>query len=144
MTPSVPELLTGTMIALNRPQPAEAGPEYVASRMGMIGMISAMAAGEANRAVAAACAENADIRALFAKAQAHDAALEGRLARAAAETDDDLTLSAVDQANAGLRRLLIALHTMVEAAGDTALDHDILRLYRRMAAGRRLTMPGGR
>ncbi len=61
---------------------------------------------------------------------------------AARETDTDLSLTALDAANARLRRLLIELHTRVEDAGDTALDRAILALYVRMAEGRRLQLGG--
>ncbi len=44
------------------------------------------------------------------------------------------TVPALDAANARLRRLLIALHERVEAAGDAAMNRKILALYVRMAA----------
>jgi hypothetical protein len=120
----------------------DAGPEYFASRVGMISMLANLAAQEADRAAAAAVAENADMRGLFAEALAYDGALGGRLGAAAHETDADLSLTALDAVNARLRRLLIALHERVEDAGDAALDRAILALYVRMAAGRRLQLGG--
>jgi hypothetical protein len=142
MTPSVVEVMRGCAIALTQPPSPDAGPEYFASRVGMISMLANLAAQEAEHAAAAAVAENADIRALFAQAGAHDGALGGRLARAAQGVDAALTLTALDAANAHLRRLLIELHTRVEDAGDTALDRAILALYVRMAEGRRLELGG--
>ena len=61
--------------------------------------------------------------------------------RTAALQAADLTWSSLDERNAQLRRLLIALHEAVEAAGDTSLDREILRLYRGMAQARRLDLP---
>ena len=142
MTPSVTEVMRGCAAALSQPPSADAGPEFFASRVGMISMLANLAAQEANRAAAAAAAENADIRALFADAPAYDAAMGGRLGTAGGETDTDLSLTALDAANARLRRLLIELHTRVEDAGDTVLDRAILALYVRMAEGRRLQLGG--
>ena len=142
MTPSVVEVMRGCAAALTQPPSPDAGPEYFASRVGMISMLANLAAQEAEHAAAAAVAENADIRALFALAAAHDATLGGRLSRAAQGVDTDMTLTALDAANARLRRLLIELHERVEDAGDAALDRAILALYVRMAEGRRLQLGG--
>jgi len=142
MTPSVVEVMRGCALALTQPPSPDAGPEFFASRVGMISMLANLAAQEAEHAAAATVAENADIRALFAQAAAYDAALGGRLARAAQGVDTDLTLSALDAANARLRRLLIELHERVEDTGDAALDRTILALYVKMAEGRRLQLGG--
>ena len=142
MTPSVTEVMRGCAAALTQPPSPDAGPEFFASRVGMISMLANLAAQEANRAAAAAAAENADIRALFADVPAYDAAMGGRPSSAAREIDTDLSLTALDAANARLRRLLIELHTRVENAGDTPLDRAILALYVRMAEGRRLRLGG--
>jgi hypothetical protein len=104
--------------------------------------LNAFAAQEAERGVAVRLEENALIRALLGRAaDRYGAALGGRLGAAAESQDLDLTWSALDAANAELRRILIALHEAVEAAGDTALDHEILILYRDMAHLRRLELP---
>lgn len=140
MTPSVTEVMRGCAAALSQPPSPDAGPEFFASRVGMISMLANLAAQEAEHAAAAAAAENADIRAFFAGATTYDAALGGRLAAASRETDSDLSLTALDAANARLRRLLIELHERVEDAGDAPLDRAILALYVRMARGRRLQL----
>ena len=142
MTPSVQEVMRGCAAALSQPPSPDAGPDYFASRVGMISMLANLAAQEANHAAAAAIAENADIRALFATAKAYDGALGGRLGKAAVETDTDLSLTSLDAANADLRRLLIELHERVEDVGDAATDRAILALYVRMAQGRRLVLGG--
>ena len=142
MTPTVTEVMRGCAIALATPPSADAGPDYFASRVGMISMLANLAAQEAEHAAAAAMAENAVIRALFAQAGDHDVALGGRLGKAAADVDVDFSLTALDAANARLRRLLIELHERVEIVGDADLGRAILALYVRMAAGRRLQLGG--
>jgi hypothetical protein len=143
MTPTVREVLQGVAIAVSTPPSADAGPEYLAARMGMVATLAMLAAQEADLCPGATVAENAAMRAMFAEAAAHDAALGGRLAEAAAETETDFTVTALDAANARLRRLLIALHEHVEGAGDAGLNRRIVALYGQMARGRRLQMPGG-
>jgi len=142
MTPSLPDILMGWAVALNTPLPPEASGDYAAGRTGILGMLAALAAQEAERGPAARLWENAAMRALFSKAaQAYDGQLDGRLGAAAAGTDDDLSWTALDRGNADLRRLLIALHVAVEEGRDAALDREILTLYRRMAHERRLELP---
>jgi len=141
MTPSVREVMAGVGAALAVPPSPDAGPDYYASRVGMISMLAGLAAQEANRAAAAAFGENADIRAIFRRAAPLYLDLE--LGPVAAEEDTDLTVSALDAVNVRLRRLLIRLHEAVEDAGDKAMNGAILDLYVRMAAGRRLSLGGG-
>lgn len=143
MTPTVREVLQGCAIAIARPTPPEAGPEYAASRIGMVSMLIALAAQESERAVGATIAENAAIRRLFADAAGYDATLGARLSAAANEVDAELDSPSLDVANARLRGLLIELHEAVERAEDAATDAKILALYQAMAVGRRLAMPGG-
>ncbi len=143
MTPTLPELMIGLTINLSAPQPAEAQGDYMAGRLGLLAMISVLAAQEAERGVAVRVEENTAIRALFANA-AEEAGghLTAKLSAAASMTDSDFTLAALDGANADLRRLLIDLHTDVEARGNIARDREILELYAEMARCRRLDLPG--
>ncbi len=138
MTPTIAELLRGCTVALNTPPPPESAGDFMASRVGLVSMILGLCAQEAERHVAATLAENADIRALFAKAGAYGASY----AHEAGAKDNNLAITPLDAVNAGLRRQLIALHEAVEAAKDTAFDRAILELYVRMAAGRRLVLGG--
>lgn len=146
MTPTLPELLTGALVAISTPPPPESAGEFAGGRIGVIGMISFMAAQEAETGVAVRVAENRAIRALFA-----DAAREGwtpdaaELERLSKTTDEDLTLSGVDRANAALRRALIPLHEAVEAtpgAEGRARQARILNLLREGAESRALSLPG--
>ncbi|MFI4935229.1 MAG: hypothetical protein ACHP7N_11455 [Caulobacterales bacterium] len=144
MTPSAREILEGCAAGMAAPVPPEASGEYLAGRMQLFGLLQHLASLEAERAPSDCRAENVAIRALFAEAGRHDAALGGALGRAAVEVDGaDLDIEALDAANAQLRRQLIALHERVEEAGDAALERQILGLYCRMAAGRRMDLPRG-
>ncbi len=126
MTPGLRELIAGCATALAVPQPPEAGADYAAARVGLVTMLLALAGYEAERAAAAAAAENA--------------AISRVLGDAAPVYSADQTLPALDAANADLRRRLIDLHAAAEARGDDRLDRAILELYGEMAAGRRLDL----
>jgi hypothetical protein len=142
LTPTLPDILTGQFAALTAPAPADAGGDYAAARVGMIGMLAALATQEVERGAAARVWENEAMAGVLAAASAaYDQALGGRLANAARAQPRDLTWSGLDARNAELRRLLIALHEAVEATGDSALDRKILHLYRGMAQARRLDLP---
>jgi hypothetical protein len=141
MTPNVRDVLQGVTVALATPPSADHGMAYTMSRVGMVAMLANLAAAEADRAAGDAIAENAAIRALFAEAGAFDA--DGALAAAAKEADADLSVPALDAANARLRRQLIGLHERVEAAGDAQMNRQIVSLYGKMAQIRRMALGGG-
>jgi hypothetical protein len=111
--------------------PPEASGDYLVGRLGLVAMMSVLAAQEAERGIDTRVWENAAIRAL--------------LARAAGSADGspaaDLTWSALDRENAALRRALIDVHMAAEEAGDDALNLEILRLYKEMSERRRLELP---
>ena len=138
MTPTVPELLMGNFLALMEPPPPESSGDFLQSRVAVTGMISLLCAQEAERGMAARVWENGAIRDLFARvAPAYGPAF----AEAAKGQDADFSLTAMDAANAALRRSLIALHIAVETARDAALDTEIRGLYVQMAEARRLDLP---
>ena len=141
MTPNVRDVLQGVAAALATPPSADHGMAYTVGRLGIVGMLTTLAAGEADRAARDAIAENAAIRALFAEAGAFDA--DGALGAAAKDVDTDLSVPALDAANARLRRQLIGLHETVEAAGDAAMNRQIVALYGKMAQIRRMALGGG-
>ncbi len=141
MTPTLGDILIGCVVALNMPQPPEAGPEYAAGRAAIVMGLLSLAGQEAERGAGAVAWENAALRDLFQKAApAYDGDVEGNLSRQAAQVDADLSLSALAAANAELRRTLIALHQAVEARADDALDREILSLYRQVAHAHRLEL----
>ncbi|MDR6627358.1 hypothetical protein [Caulobacter segnis] len=134
MTPSLPDILVGNFLCMIDPPPPEQQGEFMAGKVAVVALLSLLAAQEAERGIAARVTENAAIQAVLEEA-AGDHALE------AVAGTDELSLAALDAANARLRLALIGLHEAVEAKGDTARHHAILRLYARMADLRRLDMP---
>ena len=141
MTPNVRDVLQGVAVALATPPSADHGMAYTMGRVGMVSTLAMLAAAEADRAARDAIAENAAIRALFATAGAYDA--DGQFATAAKVVDADLSVPALDAANAALRRQLIGLHEQVEAAGDAGMNRQIVALYGKMAQIRRMALGGG-
>lgn len=142
MTPTVPELLAGNFLCLIDPPPPEAMGDFLAGKVAVVGLISLLAAQEAERGIEARVWENGAIRAVFSDAAAACGDdLGARLSAAAGETDADLSLGALDRANAKLRRLLTELHIAAEAREDRALDRRILALYQQMADQRMLNLP---
>lgn len=128
MTPTLPDILAGQAAALMQPSPPEAGGEYTAGRMGILVMLASLAAQEAQRGPAARIWENRAIAALLGAEPEHE---------------PDLTWRGLDARNAELRRALILRHQAAEAAGDKALQRDILALYQAMAKARRLELGVG-
>ncbi len=89
---------------------------YERASLGVLAGMLGSVRGELERGVARRVEENAALRRLFADAapEVEDAELESRLREAAGGQDGDLTLSALERANAALRALLIDLHVRVE------------------------------
>lgn len=138
MTPTVPELLMGNFLAMLDAPPAESTGDFMQARIGVTGMISLLCAQEAERGIEARAWENTAIRALLAASAGR---YGERFAEAAAGLDTDLSLAAMDRANAALRTALIDLHIAVEDARDGPLDTQIRALYVKMADARRLDLP---
>ena len=144
MTPTVPELLAGCAAALAAVPATEDTGLFTATRLRTVATINVLVAQECALGTAARVWENAALRAVLVEAASKYGAA---YAEAAAISDGDLSLAALDDANAKLRRLLIGLHAAAEAAADHKLDRMILALYREMAARRELKLaaarPGG-
>lgn len=138
MTPTVPELLMGNFLAMLDAPPAESAGDFMQARIGVTGMISLLCAQEAERGIEARAWENTAIRALLAASAGR---YGERFAEAAVGVDTDLSLAAMDRANAALRTALIDLHIAVEEARDGPLDTRIRALYVKMADARRLDLP---
>ena len=134
MTPSLPDILVGNFMCMIDPPPPEQQGEFMAGKVAVVALLSLLAAQEAERGVAARMTENEAIQAALDEAAA-DYEVE------ALAGTDDLSLAALDAANARLRLALMRLHEAVEEKGDTARHHAILRLYAQMADLRRLDMP---
>ncbi|MEJ2815723.1 hypothetical protein [Caulobacter sp. CCG-8] len=138
MTPALPDILRGNFMALAIPGPPEQQGEFMTGRVGVIALLSLLAAQEVERGTQARVWENAAIAAVLAKA----AETYGvQYAEIASTGPVDLSLEALDRANAALRRGLIALHEAVEAAGDLLRHKMIVGLYGQMAERRNLELP---
>ncbi|EJL32549.1 hypothetical protein PMI01_02540 [Caulobacter sp. AP07] len=138
MTPALPDILRGNFLSLAIPAPPESQGEFMAGRVGVIALLSLLAAQEVERGTAARVWENAAIAAVLADAAE---AYGVQYAGVAEITAADLSLAALDAANAALRRGLIALHEAVEAARDLPRHRAIVALYGEMAQARRLDLP---
>ena len=138
MTPTTAELLHGIAVTLALPPAAEDMALFVPGRLAVIAIVSIIAAQEAERGAAVRIAENEAIRDVLADARDVAPAVA---AMPPDPGDGDLSITALDAANAALRRRLIALHVAVEAAADRTHDRAILALYRRMADARCLVLP---
>jgi hypothetical protein len=141
MTPTAPELLAGCAAALSKPLRPEDGSVFGAARLTTVATINVLVAQECATGSAVRVAENAALRALLADAAP---GYGGALEEARTIGDGGLSLAALDQANAALRRRLIGLHQAVEAVGDRQMDRRILALYRDMALGREMKLPASR
>lgn len=136
MTPSLPDILVGNFMCMADPGPPEQQGEFMAGKVGLVALLSLLAAQETERGVAARVEENALIRATL-----DEAAGDYGLDASAWPVTQALTIAALDAVNAILRRALIGLHETVEGRGDTTRHHAILRLYAKMADLRRLDLP---
>ncbi len=128
MTPALPDLMTGVVIALSTPSPPESSGEFMVGKIGMLSMLLMLCAQEAERGVAARVWENAAMRRQLCDLHA---------------ADDDLSWTALDATNAKLRKRLTAAHAAAEERGDAEADREFLDLYVKMAAIRRLDIPAG-
>ncbi|MBC7667379.1 MAG: hypothetical protein H7236_02735 [Gemmatimonadaceae bacterium] len=138
MTPALPDILRGNFMCLAIPAPPESQGEFMTGRVGVIALLSLLAAQEVERGTQARVWENNAIAAVLAEA---GEVYGVQYAEVAAIGPIDPSLEALDRANAALRRGLIALHEAVENAGDLARHRTIVALYGEMAERRRLDLP---
>lgn len=138
MTPTVPDLLLGNFLCLIDPPPPESMGEFMVGRVAVTGMISLLAAQEAERGIEARLWENSAIRAVLSRSAID---YGERFREASRKHDENFNLTALDAANAKLRRELIVLHEMAENKGNAKLHKEIIALYVKMAEARRLDLP---
>ena len=117
MRPEVNQLLQTTGMQLAG---IAAPTAYAQGSAGLMTGLLMISAAEYDRAAETRVADNAEMRALFAElaAKVKDAALKTQVEAAAATKDASLRISALNAANAELRKVLIALQTHVEDTGD--------------------------
>jgi len=138
MTPALSDILKGNFLSLAIPAPIESQGDFMTGKVAVIALLSLLAAQEAERGSQSRVWENAAIAAVLKDA----AATYGQDLLAVAATEaDDLSIAALDAANARLRWALIGLHEAVESAGDLPRHRAIIALYGQMAQARRLDLP---
>ena len=121
---------------------------YTRSNVEMIGVMLIQAAEEYDRAAEIRFEENREMRVIFRNASRAmaDRDLAARLEAVAGETEPSLRVSALNETNDRLRRLLIELHTFVEGRDETwarEIEREIWRALRASAARRALSFfPG--
>jgi hypothetical protein len=138
MTPALPDILRGNFLCLAIPAPVESQGEFMTGRVGVIALLSLLAAQEVERGTTARVWENSAIAMVLIEAAETYGVQYAELAETITK---DLSLEALDRANAALRRGLIALHEAVEVAGDLTRHRAIVGLYGEMAERRRLDLP---
>ena len=120
MKPDVPVVMDGFLGALATEIAPNLNGEYSAGNASVMGLSLFFAGQEFERAAEIRVRENAEMRSLFADAQAGDVVsddgLRARLRDASKGTDESLAISALDQSNAELKTLLIDLQVALEAS----------------------------
>ena len=143
MKPEVDQILGLSAMQLM----TELGPllptQYAQGGATLTGLMVMLSAQEYERAAEIRVAENQEVRALFAALAPGltDKTLKAQLEAAAATDDVSLKISALDESNYALRRLLIALHEHVEAAGAREATARIWALLKAIATRRELHLP---
>ena len=137
MTPTVAELLNGCILSLMTPTRPEDAGLFSGARIRLTALINKLVSIECLEGTAARVWENTALRALIVEAGPRYGLPSGTEAETA---DGDYSLAALDDANAGLRRLLTRLHEAAELSSDSELDRKILKLYREMAKRRELPL----
>jgi hypothetical protein len=142
MKPEVDQILNLSAMQMLGTLAPQLPPGYATGSASLIAFMMMLSAQEYDRAADIRAAENADMRALFAELapRVGDAALAGKLRAAASGKDESLRISALDAANAELRRLLIVLHAVV--ADDAAADRQVWGVLKALAERRLLKLPG--
>lgn len=120
MTPKVSEVLAELAGLIARNALPDVDPADRASALGLSALLLGVAAQEWDRAAARLVEENTAVRALLSDAPAAlgEGELAERLWALSAGRDEDLRISALEEANATLRAALIELHVAVEGRGQ--------------------------
>ena len=147
MNPDVDKLIQFSIQKLaTEIAPALADP-FAQSQIGLMSVVLGFAAREYDRGVELRVRENEDMRRLFAECASgvDDKTLAARLKTAADARDESLKISALNNSNWDLRRLLIELQVHVESRSDDkarAMEKKIWALLQRMADARMIPLAG--
>jgi hypothetical protein len=121
---------------------------YAQGSSAVLSFMMLFAAQEYERGAEIRATDNAEMRMVFGLLAPiiDDAELKKKLEDAAISTDPSLLISKLNQSNAHLRALLIALHTYLESQGSDAArggERRIWDVLKASAARRLLKPPGG-
>ena len=136
----------GTILGLSMQRIAggigDQGAAFAAGTVGLIGMMLNMSAKEYDRAADIRFAENNDMRALFGSLApgVADTALKAKLEAAAKSKDESLRISALNESNYALRRLLTEAQIDAEEHGARDAERRIWAVLKAMAARRLVTL----
>jgi hypothetical protein len=124
------------------------GNAFAQGQIGLIGFMLTLVANEYERGADLRANENREMRELFSDAarQVRNASLKSKLESAAKTSDASLRISALNQANWDLRKLLIELHAHIEAqqgAEARTLERKIWALLRHLADQRMVKLAPG-
>jgi len=124
------------------------GTAFAQGQVGLINFMLTLVGNEYERGADLRVSENREIRKLFAEAARNvsDAALKSKIETAAQTSDESLRISALNQTNWGLRRLLIELQAHVESRSSSEaheMNRKIWTLLRRIADQRMVKLAPG-
>jgi len=142
MRPEISELLRTTGMQV----PGMVAPTaYAQGSSTLITGLLMISAGHYDRAAEIRVTDNNEMRVLFGELAAgvKDAGLRASLETAAKSHDASIRISALNAANADLRKLLIALQTSLEDAGDKAGQKRAWDVLRASAERRMLSVAMG-
>ena len=141
MSPEIPTILQFSLQRLMGGI-TENGAAFAAGQMGLIGMMMNLSAKEYERGADIRHSENNDMRALFGELAptVNDPALRAELQTAAAAKDESLRISALNENNYALRRLLTRLQIFAEEHGARDAERRIWAVLKAMAARRLVTL----
>jgi hypothetical protein len=116
--------------------------QYSQGTAAIMALLMKFAGREYERGADIRAAENADMRALFAELAPHvaDLSLRKQLEDAATTRDMSLAISALNEANHGLRRILIALQVWTEDNGTREDQQKIWTVLKAMADRRLVSL----
>jgi hypothetical protein len=129
----------GTILGLSVQRLAQGigadGAAFAQGTIGLLGIVLSMSANEYDRGAEIRVAENNDLRAVMGEmaAAVRDAGLRAKLEDAARAKDASLRISALNETNYTLRRLLTELQIDAEARHDRDAQTRIWSVLRAMA-----------
>ena len=143
MKPDVDQVLQTSAAQLMANLAPELSSTYALGSASLLSLMMALSARQVDRAAEIRVLENRDIRALFGALapRIEDETLKARIIEASQGRDESVVVSALDESNGALRKLLIELHAHVdELAGGRDAERQIWEVLKRSAERRLLRL----